>query len=103
MTLDEAKRLQYGDHFHEDECVLNVGKRGGVTFQVTEWRLNGQVRTWKRDPSRVEIPAKYGMRSYFTFTERHLDSIHLPADCPLAGLKLYGPAEVEATHAESSA
>lgn len=31
-------------------------------------KINGKVRTWKRDPSRVEVPCKYGMYDYFTDT-----------------------------------
>jgi hypothetical protein len=32
-------------------------------------RANGKVQTWKRDPSRVKIPAKYGLYEYFYITE----------------------------------
>jgi hypothetical protein len=30
-------------------------------------KVNGQVRTWKRDPNRVEVPIKYGLYEYGTF------------------------------------
>lgn len=85
MTLSEAKALRPRDTFHEDECVLNVGPRGAVVTAVTTWRVSGQVRTWKRDTSRVAIPAKRDMYHSHTFTERDLDSIHLPSQCPLNG------------------
>lgn len=32
-------------------------------------RRNGQVKTWKRDPSRVEIPVKFGMYDAFRITD----------------------------------
>lgn len=32
-----------------------------------ECRVNGKVRTWKRDANRVEIPCKYGLRECATF------------------------------------
>lgn len=32
-----------------------------------ECRVNGKVRTWKRDARRVEIPCKYGLRECATF------------------------------------
>lgn len=89
MTPQQARQLRRGDLIHEDECVLNVGKRGGVSTQLTVWRVNGQIRTWQRDADRLEIPCKHGLREYFTFTERHLDSLHRPADCPLAGLETW--------------
>ena len=32
-----------------------------------ECRVNGKVRTWKCDATRVEIPCKYGLRECATF------------------------------------
>jgi hypothetical protein len=32
-------------------------------------RLNGRVKTWKRDPSRVEIPVKFGLYEAFRVTD----------------------------------
>lgn len=36
---------------------------------------NGQVRRWKREPERFELPLKYGMYEYGTFTNRDLDRL----------------------------
>lgn len=60
MTLAEAKELSYGDHPH---VILNSGRVGVV-------KVNGAVRRWKREPDRIEVPAKYGMYEYTTFYNR---------------------------------
>jgi len=51
MTVEEAKLLGYNDH---PEIIANDG-----TARVV--KVNGRIRTWKRDPGRVEVPVKYGM------------------------------------------
>lgn len=57
MTHEEAKALDYGDHPH---VLLSDGRVGVV-------KVNGAVKTWKRDANRFEVPAKYGLREYVTF------------------------------------
>ena len=55
MTRDEARKLRYGNH------VLVLSKNG-------EWataKVNGAVKTWKRDPLHVLVHLKYGMYEYF--------------------------------------
>ena len=45
------------------------------------WRrvkVNGAVRTWKRDPQRIEVPCKYGMYEYFTLTTRDINDVLIP-------------------------
>lgn len=32
-------------------------------------KINGKVRRWKRDASRIEIPVKYGLYEYATITD----------------------------------
>ena len=59
MTLDEVKSLQYGDR---------------VWFKALDGdartlKVNGKPKVWKRTPSRVALPVKYGMYEYGTFTE----------------------------------
>lgn len=51
--------------------VCNDGKARQAT-------VNGRVRTWKRDASRIEIPLKYGMYEYFTFTAYDIDRVLIP-------------------------
>lgn len=43
-------------------------------------KVNGRVRTWKRDATRIEIPLKYGLYEYFTFTAANLGDVLIPVD-----------------------
>ena len=38
-------------------------------------KINGVVRTWKKDPNRIEVPTKYGMYEYHTFCTEDLDRL----------------------------
>lgn len=58
MTKEELLALTYNDH---PQVILRNGRVGNV-------KINGAVRTWKRDPNRVEIPVKYGMYECYTFS-----------------------------------
>ena len=58
LTRDEVLALQSGAHA---VVVLNNGRLGTV-------KINGEVRRWKRDPDRVEVPVKYGMYEYATLS-----------------------------------
>lgn len=51
MTLNEIQALRYGQHVN---VILNSGRVGQV-------KINGEVKRWKRDPDRLEVPVKYGM------------------------------------------
>ena len=41
-------------------------------------KVNGKVRTWKRDPHRVEVPIKYGLYEYGTFYASDINRILIP-------------------------
>jgi len=41
-------------------------------------KVNGKVRTWKRDPERVEVPCKYGLYEYFTLTANDIVDVLIP-------------------------
>lgn len=41
-------------------------------------KVNGRVRTWKRDPNRIEVPIKYGLYEYGTFTQYDIARILIP-------------------------
>lgn len=58
MTLDEGKMLRPGERIW---FVAN----DRLARQVT---VNGRPKTWKRDPFRLEVPVKYGLYEYDTFT-----------------------------------
>lgn len=57
MTLDEVKALTYADHIWAKANDMSAKKV----------KVNGKVRTWKRDVTRVEVPFKYGLYEYGTF------------------------------------
>ena len=61
----------------EEVLALLPGERvwfltlGGDARQL---KVNGKVRTWKRNPDRIEVPVKYGLYEYGTleFTQYRL-------------------------------
>src|SRR6266850_1046070 len=63
MTFDEASRLSYGEH------IWFLTHHG----DARQCKINGRVRRWKRDLSRIEIPAKYGLYEYFIFTRSDIE------------------------------
>lgn len=69
MTLDEIKSLS-----GHAEFIANDGT-------LRRLKINGRVRTWKRDTERVEVPVKYGMYEYGTMDTaeaRYLWARHTP-------------------------
>jgi hypothetical protein len=46
--------------------------RNGLARQV---KVNGAVRRWKRDQTRIEVPFKYGMYEYGTLTQRDIGDV----------------------------
>lgn len=64
MTLDEVKRLQYGQH-------IWVRGRGNTAVRV---KINSQVKRWKTDPDRVEVSLKYGLYENYRATNRDIES-----------------------------
>ena len=57
MTLDEAKRLSYGD------TVDFISTNG----TLRHCKVNGKPQTWKRDANRIRVPVKYGLYEYAAF------------------------------------
>ncbi|HXB10848.1 MAG TPA: hypothetical protein VNZ45_02595 [Bacteroidia bacterium] len=43
-------------------------------------KVNGKVRTWKRNTNRVEVPVKYGLYEYGTFGVSDLGKIIIPVE-----------------------
>ena len=60
ITLDEAKKLKIG------EILICNGAR---------WKVNGKVKTWMRDTSKIEVPLKHGLYTYGKLTESLLDTV----------------------------
>jgi hypothetical protein len=55
ITLEEAKELKYGDILHD-----RWDKR---------WKVNGAVKLWKKDASRIYVPLKHGLYAFGALTE----------------------------------
>ena len=70
ITLEQAKKLEYGDHIY----YVDAGRKG---FQVYRVKVNGKPQTWKRNPQRVRIPCKYGLYQYFNLWHWDLDAYYL--------------------------
>jgi len=70
MTLEQAKNLKYGQILYH-----SIHRNADGTPQ--RWRVNGRVKTWKRDSSKVEVPVKHGLKSFDYVTEKNLELLHL--------------------------
>lgn len=68
MTLNQAKALKPGDMLHHTEHRNADGT-------PARWKVNGKVKTWKRDTARVQIPVKHGLYDFDYVTERDLDLV----------------------------
>lgn len=57
---------------HNIDQTLDQGRLEGLGVNGKWYRLrrNGQTRRWKRDPSRIYIPVKWGFRQTLAITER---------------------------------
>jgi len=70
ITLEQAKALRHGDILYH---ATNRNSNG----TPQRWRVNGQPQVWKRTPSRVRVPLKYGLYSYDAIDETTLDLVYL--------------------------
>ncbi len=66
ITLEQAKQLKYGQIVYH-ATNLNADKT------AQRWKVTS-VKTWKRDPSRVLVNLKHGLRSFDFINE---DQLHL--------------------------
>jgi hypothetical protein len=71
ITIEQAKNLSYG-------CILHHVSNKNADGTPQRWKVNGEVKTWKRDPNRVKIPVKHGLYSFGYVTENELHLVSLP-------------------------
>ena len=83
ITKEQAVSLQYRQELHVGHCNRTVGPKGGVTETIIKVRVNGEVKTWKKNPTRFLVPIKHGLYEYGYIHERNAHDFHLPKDCPL--------------------
>ena len=65
MNIEQVKNLKYGDIVHHREFKNADGT-------PARGRLNGKVKTWKRDINRVQAPMKHGLYDYFYITQDNM-------------------------------
>jgi len=70
ITKEQALRLRHGDILYH---VTNRNSDGSPQ----RWRVNGAVKTWKRTPSRFQVPLKYGLYGYDYLDETTADLLCL--------------------------
>ena len=71
ITLMQARNLEPGDILHH-----TYHKNADGTPQ--RWKVNGRVKVWRKDPSRVKVPVKHGLRDFDYLTEDELEFVSLP-------------------------
>ena len=62
ITLDNLKALTPNEAIY----IPRAGK------SPERWRVNGAVKVWKRDASRVRVPVKHGLYAYDAVTEAEI-------------------------------
>lgn len=70
LTLEEAKKLKHGQTIYH---VVNRNADGSPQ----RWRINGKVKTWKRNPNRIQVPIKWGLKTCDYLTEENLMYFYL--------------------------
>ncbi len=73
MTIDEARNVKPGQILYH---VNNSNSHGSPQ----RWKVNGQVKTWKKDPSRIRIPVKMGLYAYDAIDEHCLGRVEIDED-----------------------
>lgn len=62
-------------NYCNDRVHIEVRDMNGNARMV---KVNGKVRTWKRDANRIEVPCKYGLYEYFILTARDIADVLIP-------------------------
>ena len=70
MTFAEAMTLKPGQIIYH---ILNKDSRG----LPQKWRVSGKTKTWKREPTKIRIPIKWGLRHSAYLTETNLGMFSL--------------------------
>ncbi len=83
ITKEQALQLRHGDELHYRECKRIIGPRGGVSYTVERWRVNGVTKTWKTRPDEFQVPIKYGLYAYSYITNDNALGFHLATECPM--------------------
>ncbi len=63
LTLEQVKSLSYGQEVY------------AIAEKVEKWRVNGKVKTWKRDKNRVQVPIKHGLYAHAYIDEYNFTQV----------------------------
>jgi hypothetical protein len=80
ITKEQALNMYYRTVIHQHTDVA-----GRIKSKCHNWRVNGKVKTWKRDESRFKVPIKFGLRGYAYLTENNAHMFHFEGDCDKVG------------------
>lgn len=84
ITEEQALSLGYRSIIHENGCRIDIGKRGGKTYHVIQYRVASRIHRWKTRPNEWEFTVKFGMNSRtYTVNQDNAHDFHLEKDCPL--------------------
>ena len=65
MNFEEAKALKHGQICEH----ITLENADGTPLRI---RVNGKIKLWKRDDTRIEIPMKHGLYNYMYLTADNL-------------------------------
>lgn len=71
MQFEDLLKLRYGDILHHVSLTNSDGT-------PTRARVNGKMKTWKRDPNRFQLPMKHGFYTCFYITAENAHEWVLP-------------------------
>lgn len=70
ITLEQAKQLKIG-------TILYHLQNKNADDSPQRWRVNGNVKLWKRHPERIQVPMKHGLKQCDYLTEKDLNMVSL--------------------------
>lgn len=70
VRVEDVKAAAAASPWGRPKRELRVLGRNDEWYRV---RASGRLRTWKRDPRRVELPVKYGLYESITLTTSDFD------------------------------
>jgi len=73
ITMEEAKKLKPGAMLNHSQARRNADGTS-ARFKVTS------VKTWKRNPDRIEIRVKHGLYEHYVWTEATFDHADVTLD-----------------------
>jgi hypothetical protein len=66
MKISEAKKLKLGQ-------IIYLKNAYNADGSLARYRINGQVKTWKRNPEKIQVPVKRGLYEFGYLTEENVD------------------------------